>query len=172
MHFWLQKISDYKNYLFNPEDIDELIKAIRATLKGEQPKKFRSIQDNIFGGLGEKRKSAFPAHKNIHKIIKDEWKKPEKFFIPKAIKRRYPFEEGDCGEWDSVPRVDVLLAKVAKHTSLPFEDASQLKDPMDRKLTKKNLESSLSLVKTGNSGDLCCSEFECLARAAGIPSPK
>lgn len=144
---------DYKKYLFNPEDTEELIKAIRATLKVEQPKKSRSIQDDIFGGLGERRKLAFPVHENIQKIIKDEWKKPDKkFFIPKAIKRRYPFEEGDCTDWDSVPKVDVPLAKVAKHTSLPFEDASQLKDPLDRKaesLLKRTWEAASDLLRPG-----------------------
>lgn len=73
-------------------------------------------------------------------------------FIPKAIKRRYPFDEEDSANCNSIPKVDVPIAKVTKHTSLPFEDASQLKDPMDSKaenLIKKIWEAALALLRPG-----------------------
>lgn len=76
----------------------------------------------------------FPVHENIHKLIKEGWKKPDKnTFSLKGIKRKYPFDDEDCSSLDLIPRVDVPVAKVAKQTSLPFKDASKIKEPMDRK---------------------------------------
>lgn len=79
----------------------------------------------------------FLIHENIHRLIKEEWKKTEKgSFIPRGIKRRYPFDDRNTIPVVVILKVDIPVAKVAKH-------ASQLKDTMDRKakilLKKKKL---------------------------------
>ncbi|XP_040266410.1 lamina-associated polypeptide 2, isoforms alpha/zeta-like isoform X2 [Bufo bufo] len=144
---------EYKRFLFNPEDIDELIRAIRATIQMEMPKTPRSTQQEIFGGLGERKKAVFPVPDSVQKLIRSEWEKPDKgSFIPRGIKRRYPFSQEDCTDWETIPKVDAPVAKVAKHTALPFEDSAQLKDPLDRKaesLLRKTWETTAALLKPG-----------------------
>lgn len=53
--------------------------------------------------------------------------------------------------------MDIQVAKVVKKTSIPFEDSSQLKDPMDRKmdgLLKKGWEASAASINT-NIAAMC-----------------
>lgn len=107
-----------------------------------------------FLGIWEKNVNAHSLCMKIYTVLlrRNGKKKEEKrSFIPKAIKRRYPFDE-DSANWDSILKVDVPIAKVTKHTSLPFEDASHLKDPMDSKaenLIKKIWEAALALLRPG-----------------------
>ncbi|KAG9485005.1 hypothetical protein GDO78_008228 [Eleutherodactylus coqui] len=156
---------DYKRYLFHQDDLTELIKSVRATLKMEEPREPRALQDEIFGGLGKRRKHTFPVHKNITKIIQKEWRKPDaSSFSTRGVKRRYPFEEEVCASWEEVPKVDVPVAKVARKTTLPFEDAAQLKDPMDRKaegLLKKSWEAAANILRPGTAAT-------CVARTLGV----
>ncbi|XP_040264841.1 lamina-associated polypeptide 2, isoforms alpha/zeta-like [Bufo bufo] len=69
--------------------------------------------------------------------------------MPREFKNRLIFNPEDTKLWDEVPKIDIQVAKVTKKTSIPFEDSSNLKDPMDRKtegLLKKAWECSSALI--------------------------
>lgn len=91
-----------------------------------------------FSAVWGKERDVYPVHKNIQKLIKEEWQKSKKVRYYEKLKSREvlgefnPLEEEDCANWVTIPKVDVPVANVAKHTSLPFEDTSQLKDPMEK----------------------------------------
>lgn len=119
---------------FLPGEVDHLLKAVRATMALEEPKEEKSIEDKMFEGLESKRKRVFPIHKNIQAVINREWKHPDKgVFSSRSLKRKYPFSEQDTAAWGRAPKLDVPISKVSKKSSLPFEDAGNLQDPMDKK---------------------------------------
>lgn len=93
----------------------------------------------------------FPVHKSIWGGIHREWKHPDKgVFTSRALKRKYPFSEQDTVVWCRAPKLDVPIAKVSKKSSLPFEDAGTLQDPLDKKqdlFLKKTWEASAASFK-------------------------
>ncbi|XP_072003574.1 uncharacterized protein [Engystomops pustulosus] len=116
------------------EDIDHLVKLVRSTMELEDEKEERSVTDVMFQGLGEKKRKVFPIHENISSLIQAEWRKADKkVFIPRAMKRKYPFPEKETEIWDKAPKVDVAVSKVSRKSALPVEDSGVLKDPMDKK---------------------------------------
>lgn len=120
---------------FRLEDTDQLLKAVRDTMNLEDPKEGKSVEDRMFEGLETKRKSVFPIHKNIWGLIRREWKHPDKgVYIPKTLKRKYPFDDQETVTWGKSPKLDVPISKVSRRSSLPFEDAGSLHDPLDKKL--------------------------------------
>lgn len=134
-----------------PEETDYLLKAVRATMGIEDPKEPLSLQDQMFQGLDSRKRRVFPIHSSIQKIIKSEWSKPDRrFFLSRAFKRKYPFNDEDSSQWDKIPRVDAPVARISKKASLPFEDMGLLKDPMDKKaevLLKKTWETSTAIFR-------------------------
>lgn len=58
---------------FHPEEVDHLLKVVRATVALEEPKEEKSIEDKMFEGLESKKKMVFPVHKNIWGLIQREW---------------------------------------------------------------------------------------------------
>ncbi|XP_072001164.1 uncharacterized protein [Engystomops pustulosus] len=147
-----QSIPNDPKYLLPNEDLDGLIKALRDTLNIEDTIEERSVVDELFGGLRRKKARVFPIIENLKDLIQDEWKEPEKrITMPKEFKNRMLFDPEETKVWDSVPKVDIPIAKVVKKTDLPFEDSTQLKDAMDRKsdcLLKKAWEASMAILKT------------------------
>ncbi|CAJ0948921.1 unnamed protein product, partial [Ranitomeya imitator] len=64
---------------------------------------------------------------------------------------KFPLDVERASYWSEIPKVDVQIARVAKATTLPFDDASQLKDPLECKmdgLLRKSWETSASLLNT------------------------
>ncbi|XP_069828802.1 lamina-associated polypeptide 2, isoforms alpha/zeta-like [Dendropsophus ebraccatus] len=116
------------------EDVDFLVKEVRSTMQLEEQVVPKSVQDIMFGGLEERKKAVFPVHRSVSALIKREWSRPDrKGFVPRAVKRKYPFNDSEHPGWDHPPKIDVAIAKVSKKGSLPFEDLGTLKDPMDKK---------------------------------------
>lgn len=80
--------------IFRSEDIDLLLKSVRATMQLEEPKVDKSVEDRMFEGLENKKKRVFPIHKNVWGLIRREWKHPDrKVFFQRAQRRKYPFDE-------------------------------------------------------------------------------
>ncbi|CAJ0925266.1 unnamed protein product, partial [Ranitomeya imitator] len=88
--------------------------------------------------------------KRLQELVKREWQKPEKSQIMTSLKRRYPFEQEASSSWDSAPKIDVVISKVARKSSLPFENLGSLKEPLDRKTDsclKKAWEASAGALR-------------------------
>ncbi|XP_073399842.1 uncharacterized protein [Dendrobates tinctorius] len=120
---------------FPVETTDELIKAVRSTMGLVEEQTKKTAQDLMFSGLQKKKRKAFPVNEQLKALIKREWEKPErKSQITNSLKRRYPFEEEASSSWDRAPKIDVAISKVARKSSLPFEDLGFLKEPLDRKV--------------------------------------
>ncbi|XP_069810600.1 uncharacterized protein [Dendropsophus ebraccatus] len=130
-----ETLEEPKRYYFSAEDTDILLNAIRNTMDIKEIQESLNKQDEMFAGLKPRKKRVFPIHSNIKDMILDEWRDPERRLqIPKEFRSRFPFDETDVNLWSESPKIDIQVAKVVKKTSLPFEDASQLKDPIDRKM--------------------------------------
>lgn len=101
--------------------------------------------------LGNKKRKDFPVHDVLVEAIKNEWKDPErKPFFSRALKRRFPFSEGESLVWNKTPRLDAAFSQVSRQTDLAFEDMGVLADPMDRRmdsLLKKSWDSSQGNLK-------------------------
>ncbi|XP_069600694.1 uncharacterized protein [Ranitomeya imitator] len=147
-----------ERYYFSSSDIEELLTAVRKTMEVEEEKTAQSVQEEMFGGLRSRKRQVFPIHQNIRDLVLDEWESPEKkLTTPAEIKDRFPVDAETASCWSEVPKVDVQIARVAKKTTLPFEDASQLRDPLERKmdgLLRKSWETSASLLNI-NSVSTC-----------------
>ncbi|XP_072002898.1 uncharacterized protein [Engystomops pustulosus] len=146
-----QKTEDSR-HLFQFEELDGLLKAIRQTLEIEEILPPRSKEEELFGGLKAKRQRVFPLNDTLKELVSEEWQEPEKrVIVSKNFKKRLVFEPEESKVWDTCPKMDVQVTKIVKKTDLPFEDAAQLKDPMDRKsdsLLRKAWETSMLSLKT------------------------
>ncbi|CAJ0930520.1 unnamed protein product, partial [Ranitomeya imitator] len=141
-----------KRYYFPVEETEELVQAVRRTMQVKEDPQPRSRQDQMFGGLTYQERTVFPVSEHIRKMISQEWKDAERRLVmSREFKNRLPFDSEEIKTWEEIPKVDVPLAKVAKKTSIPFEDSSSLKDAMDRKadiLLRRAWETSAALIKT------------------------
>lgn len=81
----------------------------------------------------------FPMYSNIKKLIFKEWANPEKLFLSRSFKRKYPFGEDDSAHWDKVLKVDAPVARISKRSSLLFADVGLFRDPIDGKIQGKRL---------------------------------
>ncbi|XP_069833883.1 lamina-associated polypeptide 2, isoforms alpha/zeta-like [Dendropsophus ebraccatus] len=138
--------------LFPVEKVESLVKAVRATMNLEESKETLSIQDKMFESLAPRRKKVFPIHQTMKDLIEREWKKPDKkFFVPRAMKRKYPFDETETDRWDRAPMIDPPVSKITRNQgALPFEDTGTLKDPMDRRadsFLRKDWEAAAAIFK-------------------------
>ncbi|CAJ0925099.1 unnamed protein product [Ranitomeya imitator] len=138
--------------LFQAEETNDLVQAVRSTMQIEETSKPQSRQDLMFGGLMSRRQTVFPVSEHIKAMILEEWKEAERrLVLSKDFKARLPFEPEEVKLWEEIPKVDDPVAMVAKRTAIPLENSSNLRDPMDRKadiLLKRAWESSAALIKT------------------------
>ncbi|XP_040275774.1 LOW QUALITY PROTEIN: ankyrin repeat and LEM domain-containing protein 1 [Bufo bufo] len=145
-------VEEDDKYFFSSDEMEELFSAVRCTMGIEDTPKPRTVQDEMFGGLRSKTSIVFPINENIREMIMDEWSDPEKRLgVPKEFRNRICFDPMECKLFNVTPKVDKLVAKVVKRTALPFDDCSQLGDPMDRKadgLLKSFWESAMFGIKT------------------------
>ncbi|CAJ0942035.1 unnamed protein product [Ranitomeya imitator] len=114
-------------------NVDNLIKSVRSTMGCPDGKEKKSAQDIMFAGLGQRKRRSFPVIQTIKDIVKKEWDKQNRGFLPSSSKRRYPFSDEDLNTWSKVPKVDAAVASTTKQSVLPVEDSGVLTDPLDRK---------------------------------------
>ncbi|CAJ0952838.1 unnamed protein product [Ranitomeya imitator] len=134
---------DRKRYLFSSKDTDTLVQAVRNTMKVEESTEPKTVQDEMFRGLRARRDRVFPMNNHISAIILEEWEDVrKKLIVPKDFKFRLPFNPEDTKTWETVPKIDIPVARVSKETAVPFEDSSGLKD-----LLKKSWEASAAIMK-------------------------
>lgn len=91
--------------MFRLEHIDQLLKAVRATMNLEELWEEKTIEDKMFEGLEDRCKSVFPIHKSVWGLMRREWKHPDRVYFQKTHKRKYPFEE-ETASWGRPPKLD------------------------------------------------------------------
>lgn len=77
----------------------------------------------------------FPFMDKFKSIIKDEWRQPEKnTFFWSRLAKLYPFKKEDVQCLEDPPVVDTALMRLARHVTLPLDDAVSFKDILDRRV--------------------------------------
>ncbi|XP_069616023.1 uncharacterized protein [Ranitomeya imitator] len=135
---------------FPTEGINNLVKSVRNTMGVSESKEPQTPQEIMFAGLSQRKGHVFPINQAIKDLVKKEWGKGQKGFVPIPCKRRYPFDDEDLSTWTKIPKVDAAVASTSRRFSLPVEDAGSLTDPMDRKsdaLLKKSWEACVTAFK-------------------------
>ncbi|XP_040297132.1 uncharacterized protein LOC121008567 [Bufo bufo] len=123
-----------RKFCFSLDEMPDLLRAVRATMGEKETPRAHSVQDEMFGRLRVKKTRMFPINENIRDMVLDEWSNPEKRLgVSRSFKNRLLFDTSEVKIFSETPKVDIQVAKVNKKTALPFEDTSQLRDPMDRK---------------------------------------
>ncbi|CAJ0962597.1 unnamed protein product [Ranitomeya imitator] len=107
-------------------------------------------EDYVCFPTDNRKGQVFPVNQAIKDLVKKEWAKGQKGFVPVSCKRRYPFDDEDLAVWSKIPKVDAAVASTSRRSSLPVEDAGSLPDPMDRKsdaLLKRSWEACVTAFK-------------------------
>ncbi|XP_040189524.1 lamina-associated polypeptide 2-like [Rana temporaria] len=119
----------------------------------------------MYQGMDDSKHRVFPVHKVLSDTVKKEWKDPEKGpFLPKSLKRRFPFENKETEVWNKKPRVDAAFSQVSRRTDLAFEDMGVLKDAMDKRadaLLKKAWDSASASLKPAMASTVVTRNLEC-----------
>ncbi|XP_041431344.1 uncharacterized protein LOC121397804 [Xenopus laevis] len=132
------------------EAVDALLADMFITLDLQEETKEIKTLDKLFGSVSKPQRH-FPVHETVEEVIKKEWKFPDrKLARDKRLDNLYPFQQQYKDKWDQVPKVDAPVARLAKRTTIPLEDGTSFKDPMDRKtesLLKNIFTSTTSAFK-------------------------
>ena len=150
-------------YVFAADEMGSLLEAVYASEEIPQSAEQVTSQDRLYQGLVKAQSKAIPVHQSLKDIILREWADPEKKILKyKTWKRRCPFKEEEESKFFKIPRLDAPLAQVSKQSDLSFEDAGNLKDPMDRRA-----ETSLRRAWEANAAALSPAlASACIARNA------
>ena len=70
----------------------------------------------------------------IKGVIEEEWKRTEKRFSLNRLGKLYPLSEADSAMLEGPPTVDAAVVRLAKNVTLPMEDSTSFKDPLDRRM--------------------------------------
>ena len=77
----------------------------------------------------------FPFIEELEDLIKDEWEKPDKRpSLSNKLAKLYPLKESKVTSFINAPIVDSSLMRLARHVTLPIEDAVTFRDVLDRKI--------------------------------------
>lgn len=92
----------------------------------KQPKYYLDLKKSI---------PSFPLIFEIQEIVEDELAKPDKRLnVHNRVLKLFPFRIKDAELWDSTPKLDASLQRLARHITLPLVDSVSFKDPMDRRI--------------------------------------
>lgn len=79
--------------------------------------------------------NSFPLIFEIGEVVEDVWARPDKRLnVQNRASKLYPFRTKDAELWNSTPKVDASLNRLARHTRLPLEDLVSFKDPIDHRI--------------------------------------
>ena len=114
--------------------VSPLIRAIKEALRWEDPVSPQKKQRKFFKHLGKERIN-FPSLSELQEVITEEWSKGDsKSSLSSKLGKLYPFKPEDVARLESAPLVDAAVTRLAKHVTLPLDDAVSFKDPLDRKI--------------------------------------
>uniref|UniRef100_A0A803JXE6 Lamina-associated polypeptide 2 alpha C-terminal domain-containing protein n=1 Tax=Xenopus tropicalis TaxID=8364 RepID=A0A803JXE6_XENTR len=132
------------------EAVNVLLTDMFKTLGIQEEVKEQKTLDKLFSSP-QRQQRHFPVHNTVEELIKKEWKTPDRRLAKdKRVDTLYPFAQTHKDLWDNIPKVDAPVARLAKRTTIPLEDGTSFRDPMDRKaesLLKNIFASSTSAFK-------------------------
>lgn len=77
----------------------------------------------------------FPFIGELEDLIKDEWERSDKqASLTNRLTKMYPLKESKVNSFMNAPVVDSSLMRLARHVTLPIEDAVSFRDVLDQKL--------------------------------------
>lgn len=114
--------------------IDPFVKSVREATDWVEEKETPQKLSKYFPNL-KKDPETFPFVDKLEDLIKDEWQKPEKkTSLSNRLAKLYPLKEPNVNPLVSPPVVDSSLMCLARHVTLPIEDAVTFKDVLDRRI--------------------------------------
>ncbi|XP_077155299.1 uncharacterized protein LOC143817695 [Ranitomeya variabilis] len=87
---------DY-NVCFPTDSVNNLIKSVRGTMGVSESKEPQTPQDVMFAGLSQRKGHVFPVNQAIKDLIKREWSKGQKRFVPVSSAREVSGVHGKSG---------------------------------------------------------------------------
>lgn len=77
----------------------------------------------------------FPVFEEFTELFSEEWKRADKIASSSArIAKLYPFKGSDVKRLEHPPKVDAALMRLARHVTLPLEDAVSFRDVLERRI--------------------------------------
>lgn len=71
----------------------------------------------------------------VREVAYDEWKKVDrKPSLSNRFEKMYTFKEEEVQAWEEPPLVDTVVIRLARHVTLPMNDAVFFKDVSERKI--------------------------------------
>lgn len=114
--------------------IEPFIRSVKEAINWEELEETQPKQRKYFPNL-KKVPEAFPFIDELEELIKEEWQNPEKkFSLSNRLTKLYPLKEPKVSPLLSPPVVDASLMRLARHVTLPIEDAVTFRDVLDRKV--------------------------------------
>ncbi|XP_077306678.1 ubiquitin-conjugating enzyme E2 U isoform X2 [Lithobates pipiens] len=94
-----------------------------------EPQKTRKYFPNL-----KRQPESFPFIEELGDLIKDKWESDKRPSIANRLAKMYPMDESKVKPLVNAPIVDSSLMRLARHVTLPIEDAVSFKDVLDRKM--------------------------------------
>lgn len=114
--------------------IGPFVKSVKEAINWEEPEEVQQKQRKYFPNL-KRVPEAFPFIDELDELIKEEWQNPEKkISLSNRLTKLYPLKEPKVSLLVSPPVVDASLMRLARHVTLPIEDAVTFRDVLDRKV--------------------------------------
>ncbi|XP_041439823.1 uncharacterized protein LOC121400553 [Xenopus laevis] len=121
-------------YLFSPDKIQKLIKAVNRVMEDQKKKKKQETSKDTLLFFSQQSEDTFPVNSIIKDLMQAEWKDPSKRAdISKRFKQMFALHKQEISTWENPPAVDIPIARMSRRTTIPVEETSGLKDPMDRR---------------------------------------
>ena len=114
--------------------VEPFARSVKETIGWEEPVSEPPKIGKYFPELGRD-PELFPFIEELEDLIKEEWEKPDKRAgLSNKLAKLYPLKESKIASLINAPVVDSSLMRLARHVTLPIEDAVSFKDVLDRKI--------------------------------------
>lgn len=114
--------------------VDPFVQAVKEAIGWVEPAEEPANVRKFFPHL-KKATTFLPFMDEIQDIIREEWKKPEKKpSLHNRLSKLYPLRDKDVESLTTPPLVDASVMRLARHVTLPMEDAVSFRDPLERKV--------------------------------------
>lgn len=118
---------------FNFGLVQPFVAAVKQAIGWEEAEEPPKKNKSFFPFL-KKKQNFFPFLEELKDLVEGEWKRTDKRFSVNKLQKLYPLAESDASLLDTPPIVDAAVVRLAKNVTLPMEDSTSFKDPLDRRI--------------------------------------